>query len=203
MGGSIRASPHSALTEAARPIPPRCFPTINQVPSASNPAWVAFDLSAVPAARRPSLRLFYYDQWMNGQYNADVYGSCYNSYSGAAGCYALQTNTAPGGTGAVPGSGWTAVTSATNSSLSEVVFSLPNTSAVSWVRFLVTALSPCEQRTWFTAEFDFYNGQAPAASGTAFLGDSITFAVGLDRAMGRGYTFVGIPELLGIPMRVN
>ena len=143
-------------------------------PSASSPDWVAFDISAVPASERQGLRLYFNDQDQDTQYNTDAYGGCYNSYTGVPGSFSIQTNTAPGGS-APPTSGWATTNTFTNNYLSEILTNLAGTAAVNWVRFSVAKTSACESSSpaYFSGQFDFYNSQAPAASGAAFLGDSI------------------------------
>lgn len=127
--------------------------------AAKQPAWVAYDLSAVPPAQRTTVLAVWYSK---GQYNyydsgdAGI-GDKYNF----PGPYVIEANTATGGGSAAPTTGWIVLDSSEN----PVVFNsrefvLSNFSGNNWIRFRTTATCPNNDTLYnsdVSVKFDVYD----------------------------------------------
>jgi lysophospholipase L1-like esterase len=132
------------------------------------PAWVAYDLSSVPASQRGQILAVYYNS--SYAYNT-LHGPHYNNL----GSYTIDGNPAPGGT-SPPTSGWVSLVSVTGNTLHSRQHVLDLT-GYPWVRINVTASdgSTYNYDADFT-EFDLYD-LSTVGSPTddwIFYGDSIT-----------------------------
>lgn len=129
------------------------------------PAWIAYDLSSVPASERQS-NLVVWNALHSGSY---VYSS---TPSGAdmPTDYVLEINAAPGGTPAPPTDGWTQVAAITDN-LRGTVESPITMGGANWVRMTVTgATDPT-----LAIDLDVFSTPYGATDCWLFMGDSITY----------------------------
>jgi len=143
------------------------------------PAWLAYDLSAVPVAQRQEVLIAWYDaspaDYINSPPSADM---------NLAIDYSLEINTAAGG-GSAPTSGWTTVASITgnNRSTRQRLVALEG---ANWVRMNVTKSSNSRV---VQLNLDVHSAPDGASDSWLFMGDSITF-------MTSTYLFSDIPRLV-------
>jgi hypothetical protein len=131
----------------------------------SLPAWIAYDLSAVPASERQGALVVW---------NALHAGSYLNASPPSGGsmptAYTLEINMAPGGTAAPPTDGWTQVVAVTNN-LRNTVESPIALAGANWVRMNVTAASD----PTLSIDVDVFSTPNGASDAWMFMGDSITY----------------------------
>jgi hypothetical protein len=144
------------------------------------PAWIAYDLSGVPAAQRQQILIAFYCPHA-GEYLLD------NKNPGDASPidYTLEINAAPGGGAAAPADGWKAVASEignTRASRQHLV----DLAGGNWVRMTVTKATDPKG-----ASFDLDVHAAPdgASDSWLFMGDSITHISTM-------YAFSDLPALV-------
>ena len=142
----------------------------NVVPRASNPIWVAVDLSSLPAASRQSL-LVHWTNDANSNYDLSVFGeTAYNLPLD----YRIEANTAPGGT-AAPTTGWVTLATVTGNSFHSRQHIFPSTgTAWTWVRIAITAALGSPGNDDVSLNLDIYDASNGAGDSWLFLGDSIT-----------------------------
>jgi hypothetical protein len=137
--------------------------------SVLTPAWLAYDLSAVPVAKRQQVLSVYY----NNSYGYTTrYGSHYNNPGG----YTIEANSAPGGSHP-PAAGWTTLVTVTGNTFHsrQHLFDLRG---ANWVRLNVTASDGADlNQDAALSSFDIYDvstypTQLP--DDYIFYGDSIT-----------------------------
>ncbi len=135
------------------------------------PAWIAYNISAVPASQKQQVLAVWYN--LSYAYNT-IHGAHYSNL----GAYTIDGNSAPGGA-TVPTSGWTTLATVTGNTLHSRQH-LINLSGYNWVRINVTASDGSSQN--FDAQFvnfDLYDASQGLADDWIFYGDSIT-AGGMD-----------------------
>jgi hypothetical protein len=131
------------------------------------PAWLVYDLSAVPAAERGQVLVV----WYNGSYNYDH--TIIGSYSyDMPEDYTIDVNPAPGG-GNPPATGW--VTRATVKgnhyhSRQHVI----DMTGDNWIRINVTAVDGAAENYTPHINMDVYDASYASADDWIFYGDSIT-----------------------------
>jgi lysophospholipase L1-like esterase len=136
-------------------------------PAASDPNWLALDLSTVPVAMRTTV----YSVWFN------EYGYNYDTSDGPSytlpGDYTIEANVAPGG-GAAPAAGWTTLVTMTGNLLSSGANML-DLSGYNWLRFDCTASASnvAAENTDTSLQWNLYDAHA-GNDGWKFGGDSIT-----------------------------
>jgi endoglucanase len=136
--------------------------------SSDVPAWLAYDLSSVPAAKRQRVLAVFY----NSSYAySTVHGPHYNNW----GSYTFEANAGAGG-GKPPSSGWTTVTSVHNNTLHsrQQVLDL---AGANWLRVSITGSDGAPENTdASTNMFDVYDLGSSATLPDDFVlfGDSIT-----------------------------
>jgi lysophospholipase L1-like esterase len=136
-------------------------------PSASDPNWLAIDLSTLPTAQRTTV----YAVWFNENgYNYDT--SDGSSYT-LPGDFEIQANVAAGG-GQPPAAGWLTLATKTSNTLSSGA-NLLNLGGYNWLRFHCTASAPnaAAQNTDTSLQWNLYDAHA-GNDGWKFGGDSIT-----------------------------
>jgi hypothetical protein len=128
------------------------------------PAWIAYDLSAVPAARRQNNLVVWNDERPGYIFTAP------DAYLALPIAYTIETNTAPGGS-QPPATGWqTAVTVEGNDrGTRQHPFQL---AGANWVRMKITQSSDPAS---VLLDFDVYSTPSGATDSWLFMGDSITF----------------------------
>jgi endoglucanase len=156
--------------------------------SVLTPAWLAYDLSAVPAAKRQQVLAVYY----NDSYGYTTrYGPHYNNL----GSYTIETNTAAGG-GQPPASGWTTLVTVTGNTFHSRQHLL-DLHGANWVRLNITASDGSALNMDAALNsFDIYDASASPAQlpdDFIFYGDSIT-AGGMCPCPSNGVG--GLPELI-------
>ncbi len=137
--------------------------------SAGSAAWLAYDLSGVPAAKRGRVLA----AWSNESYGYSTrFGPHYNNL----GSYTIQTNAAAGG-GAAPTSGWVTRVTVTGNRLHSRQHVL-DLAGADWVRLDVTATDGSVLNTDASVNvFDLYalgTATTPLEDDFVFYGDSIT-----------------------------
>jgi hypothetical protein len=130
------------------------------------PAWIALDLSGVPATERHNI-LF--------AWTAPIAGTYLNSSPPPSGglmptSYTLDINNAPGGTSAPPTSGWTSPVTVTSNLLAapQSLFSL---AGGNWVRLTISASTD----SYVAIDLDVFSAPLGATDSWLFMGDSITY----------------------------
>jgi hypothetical protein len=133
------------------------------------PAWIVYDLSIAPVARRQQVLVAWYD------FRIEDYVSPPNSSTLLPASYTIEVNTAAGGT-APPVTGWTQVLSVTNNVNSgrEHLVSL---GGANWLRMSIAASSGSQ----VSLDLDVHSAPSGASDAWLFMGDSITF-ISLPRA---------------------
>jgi lysophospholipase L1-like esterase len=137
------------------------------------PAWLAYDLSAVPVAQRGNVLLAWYNDPMTPDYNYSITKNLpYNLPS----AYTIEGNRAAGGT--VPGSGWTVLATVTGNvyhSRQHVI----NLAGYNWVRINVSAVLGESQNQDVALNMDIHDASRGVQDSWIFYGDYIT-AAGMD-----------------------
>jgi lysophospholipase L1-like esterase len=129
------------------------------------PAWIAYDLSAVPVGLRQSLLVVWNAPHAAGYINASppAGGDMPTDYT-------IETNAAPGGGAAPPTSGWVQVTSV-QGNLHDTVEQPATLGGGNWVRMSITGSSDAT----VAMDLDVYSAPNGASDAWMFMGDSITF----------------------------
>ena len=134
--------------------------------SAVVPAWLAYDLSSVPAASRQQSLVAIYAERSN-DYDNSILGVA--DWQQMPVDYTVETNAAPGG-GQPPASGWSALVTVKNNTLA-APHHLVQLNGANWVRVNVSrASSP----TTVSLDVDVYSAPNGGTDDWLFLGDSIT-----------------------------
>jgi hypothetical protein len=141
--------------------------------SSGVPAWLAYDLSGVPAGQRVNILVAWYNDPSTTDYNyALSKSSPYNlPYS-----YTIEGNTAPGGP--VPTTGWNVLTSVTGNTLHSRQHVL-NFNGYNWLRMNVSTTVGDSANKDVAVNMDVHNADQGAQDSWIFYGDYIT-AAGLD-----------------------
>jgi lysophospholipase L1-like esterase len=128
------------------------------------PAWLAYDVSSVPAAQRKQVLLAWYCYW------ADYLVDAPKPEQMLPLDYVIETNDAPGG-GAPPSAGWTEVANvrANAKSARQHLFDLQG---ANWVRLSVSKSSDAAK---VMIDLDLYSAPGGGSDGWLFMGDSITY----------------------------
>src|SRR4051812_34468871 len=133
------------------------------------PAWLAYDLSSVPAMRRGQVVVAWYNDPITAPYNHTVINDVgYN----IPGVYSIEANAAAGG-GAPPTAGWVTLASVTGNtyhSRQHVV----NLTGYNWVRLNVTASDGSALNTDAMINMDVHDASQGVQDDWIFYGDSIT-----------------------------
>ena len=131
----------------------------------SLPAWIAYDLSGVPASERQDALVVW---------NALHAGSYLNASAPSGASmptdYTIEINAAPGGTPAPPTDGWTQV-AAVAGNLRNTVESPIALGGANWVRMSVTAATDAT----LAIDVDVFSAPHGATDAWMFMGDSITY----------------------------
>jgi lysophospholipase L1-like esterase len=146
----------------------------------NTPGWLAYDLSAVPAAQRAQVVVAWYNP---DTYDYDPTIKSTGTY-GSLNSYTLEANAAAGGGTSAPTSGWVTLATVSNNiyhSRQHVV----NLSGYNWVRLYVTSAN-ASGGNWVSINMDVHNANQGVEDDWIFYGDSIT-AGGM--TVGSGTTF--------------
>jgi lysophospholipase L1-like esterase len=131
-------------------------------------AWLAYDLSSVPAAHRGQIVLGWYNDPMTSPYDHTLIGDvAYNN----VGAYTIEMNAAPGGTNP-PTSGWVTVATVTNNTYHSRQHVL-SMSGYNWIRINVTAADSIQGDN-VAINMDVHDASLAAQDSWIFYGDSIT-----------------------------
>ena len=135
----------------------------------NGPAWLAYDLSSVPAANRGQVVVGWYNDPITTPYDHTVTGDAgYNNLK----AYTVGVNAAPGGTPA-PTTEWVTVATVTNNtyhSRQHVV----NMTGYNWIRINVTQTDGSSGNTDAMMNMDVHDASVAAQDTWIFYGDSIT-----------------------------
>lgn len=134
-------------------------------PSPSSPQWLAYDLSAVPAARRSHVVLAWYND-ATSPYWQGPGGTFYAQPRD----YSIEVSSGPSGT--PPVSGWTTVVRVTGNTFSGRAHTL-DLGGANWVRLRMTASNGGPGNDDVAIQLDIHDVSTQADS-WLFLGDSIT-----------------------------
>jgi lysophospholipase L1-like esterase len=131
------------------------------------PAWLAYNLSSVPAAMREKVVLVWYNE-TNSYDHTVINESAYN----IPGSYTIDINFAPGGA-SPPTSDWKTVVSVTNNHYHsrQHVFDMQR---ANWVRLYVTVSDGSTENYSARLNMDIYNAQYGLNDDFIDYGDSIT-----------------------------
>ena len=141
--------------------------------SAGAPAWLAYDLSAVPVAQRGDILLAWYNDPLTPDYNYKLTQDLpYNLPS----TYSIDANSAPAGS--VPQDGWVTLTTVTDNSLHSRQHAL-SLVGYNWVRINVTAVVGEAQNQDVALNMDIHDASQGVQDSWIFYGDYIS-AAGLD-----------------------
>jgi hypothetical protein len=135
------------------------------------PAWVAYDLSGVPAEQRGQVLV----AWYNETYGyGGIVGRAGDTYS-EPGAYVIEGNSAVGSSTAAPTSGWTTLVSVTGNTVHSRSHLLDLT-GYNWIRFYASAGNPSNavQNTDVEIKLEVFDVHQGNTDSWAFLGDSIT-----------------------------
>ena len=134
------------------------------------PAWLAYDLSSVPAAHRGQVVVGWYNDPITTPYDHTVTGdAAYNNL----GSYTIQVNPAAGG-GQPPANGWVTLATVTNNRYHSRTHLLDMTGN-NWLRINVTATDGSNGNNDAEMNMDVHDASADGASDSwIFYGDSIT-----------------------------
>ncbi|MFL6127523.1 MAG: DUF4082 domain-containing protein [Mycobacteriales bacterium] len=156
--------------------------------SSGTPAWLAYDLSGVPAAKRQRVLAVYYN-------NSYGYSTRSGPHYNNLGSYRIESSTAAGG-GAPPDSGWRSLVEVERNTLHSRQHVL-RLAGANWLRIRITASDGAAMNTdASTNSFDVYDvgtGRAQVPDDFIFYGDSIT-AGGMCPCPGGGVP--SLPELI-------
>jgi lysophospholipase L1-like esterase len=135
----------------------------------NGPAWLAYDLSSVPAAHRGLVVLGWYNDPITTPYDHVLVGQQgYNNLRS----YTIQVNPAAGG-GNPPPTGWVTLASVTNNTYHSRQH-LVDMTGNDWIRINVTATDGSSGNTDAEMNMDVHDASASAADSWIFYGDSIT-----------------------------
>jgi len=148
-------------------------------PSTSAPAWVAYDLSGVPAAQRHQVLAAWYS--IGDWWTVAVYYAVPRDYT-------LEANAAPGGS-VPPPTGWTALATVSGNVYTRRDHLLDLT-GYNWLRLRVTASNGSSGNTDVGFQLDVHDAAQGTADAWLMLGDSIT-AEGMDVANITGDPWTG------------
>ncbi len=139
-------------------------------PSPKKPAWVAYDLSAVPAEKRERVLLIWYNN-DTSPYDHTLITAVESPGHNLPGAYTVEINSAPGGK--LPQSGWvTAVTAGKNTYHSrQHIFQMKGSN---WVRLSVIEADGKEGARKAAFNMDVYDASRGTDENFIFYGDSIT-----------------------------
>lgn len=144
--------------------------------SSTLPAWLAYDLSAVPMAQRQRALVSFYAP----------HAPCYLDEGGSSGDhpvdYTIEASTAPGG-GAPPVDGWRSLVTVSGGSYCNRQH-VVDLAGASWVRVRVTRGS-----SGVAIDLDVHAAPSGASDAWLFMGDSITY-------MSLTYAFSDLPALV-------
>ena len=143
------------------------------------PAWIAYDLSAAPAAQRQNVLVVW---------NAEHAGSYINTSPPTGAMmptdYAIEVNAAPGGTSAPPTTGWVQAASVSNN-LRNTVESQVSLGGGNWVRMSITGATDPQ----VAIDLDVFSDPLGATDCWMLMGDSVTY-------LAMSYAFSNLPELV-------
>jgi hypothetical protein len=141
--------------------------------SAGVPAWLAYDLSGVPAAQRGNVLLAWYNDPVTPDYNFKLTQNLpYNLPS----TYTIEGNPAPGGS--VPQGGWVTLATVTDNTFHSREHAI-NLNGYNWVRMNVTAALGEAQNQDVALNMDVHDASQGVQDSWIFYGDYIS-AAGLD-----------------------
>jgi hypothetical protein len=135
--------------------------------SQGTPAWLAYDLSNVPASQRSKVLVVWYNETNN--YDHTLIG--YNAYNMPQD-YTIDVNPAPGG-GSPPDGGWVTVATVKGNhynSREHVIDMAGN----NWIRINVTRVDGSIENYDASINIDVYDASYGIADNWIFFGDSIT-----------------------------
>jgi hypothetical protein len=144
------------------------------------PAWIAYDLSQVPAAQRgPGLLT-----WWAIHSGSYVNPPSPPEYTALPVDYVVEVNTAPGGGSAPPSAGWTERVRVTNNLRGALEHAIA-LDGVNWIRMTVTRTTHSQGA--LEIDLDVYSAPNGATDSWLFMGDSITY-------MTMTYAFSDLPR---------
>ncbi|MGN6565858.1 MAG: cellulase family glycosylhydrolase [Thermomicrobiales bacterium] len=151
------------------------------VPTTAAPQWLAYDISAIPAARRASVLAVWYNDATSAYWQGND-----GAYYGQPRDYTIEANAAAGG--ALPADGWQTLVSVTGNTYASRAQTLTLT-GYNWLRLRVTATNGGAGNADVAVQFDLQDLSA-GGNRWLFLGDSIT-AEGLRHISGTGAGWAG------------
>jgi hypothetical protein len=132
------------------------------------PAWLAYDLSSVPATKRSTILLVWYND-DTGLYDHTLIG--YPAYN-LPKDYTIEVNAAPGG-GQAPKTGWVVKATVKNNhfhSRQHVI----DMEGYNWIRMNITAIDGSVENEDASLNLDIFDARTALSDDWIFYGDSIT-----------------------------
>jgi len=130
------------------------------------PAWLAYDLSAVPTNQRDQVLVVWNAPHASGYINDKV-----EAYAVMPVDYTIEVNSAPGGA-MPPATGWTELANVKNNNRGTVEHLVP-LGKNNWVRMNITTSS--DPTGALAIDLDVYSAPCGASDAWMFMGDSITY----------------------------
>jgi hypothetical protein len=158
-----------------------------QTPSSATPNELTYDISGVSSARKQHVLSVWYNESFGYD---DAAGSTTAASYTEPGPYTILGNTAPGGTGVVPTSGWVTLATVTSNALHSRQNDLGDISHYNWVQFDVTGGAPQNQpqNTDVSVNWDLHD-VSQGFDDWIIYGDSITAL-----SLGHGQNSACIPS---------
>lgn len=143
------------------------------------PAWIAYDLSQVPAAERQNVLVVWNARDAGTYLNASPPAMAYMPTD-----YTIETNAAPGGTPAPPTTGWVQAVAVTHNLLNTVEHPV-SLAGGNWVRMSITGATDSA----VSIDLDVFSTPNGATDSWMFMGDSISYIT-------MSYVWSDVPQLV-------
>jgi lysophospholipase L1-like esterase len=134
-------------------------------------AWLAYDLSGVPARARSRILAVWYNDSQQYDYTI-IKGSTYSM----PGPYVIEGNAAPGGAGGAPAAGWVTLVTGDNPQIYHSRQHVIDFAGYNWLRFRTCSENPLNAggNPGTSIKFDVYDASQGISDDWILCGDSIT-----------------------------
>jgi lysophospholipase L1-like esterase len=139
-------------------------------PSTAAPAWLAYDLSAVPPAHRGKVLVSWYNDAITSPYEPALISQ--NAYD-IPGTYTIQASADPSGPNAPPDPDWVTLATVTGNTYHSRQ-QLVDMTGYNWIRMDITASYGTDMNFDVAFNMDVHDASAGVGDSWIFIGDSIT-----------------------------